>query len=123
MPRNATYATFHHKAVIFIINRSFNERDNIYEAARFAWRLNRDRAIKAEIVLAVKDQKIIGVFIPEDWLPGINANFPNAPNDEPNRWGFIGHVAPKEIENLYLGRQLPPSMCKRGASNPVRYSY
>lgn len=65
---------------------------------------------------------VIGVFVPIEWLEATELNFPGR-EDRPGRWGFVGEEAPDDIKKLYLRTRLPDSMCKKGAANPVRYSY
>lgn len=118
----AKEATFQHKAILININRSAIEKAN-YEAVRYARKLDPKRAEKAEIVLAVKQGLIVDVFIAENpWLAATVQNFPGLSADEPGRWGFIGHPAPKEIADQYLRKRVPDNMRQKGAANPIRYS-
>lgn len=86
---------------------------------RYAWKIDPKKAAKAEIVLAVLQGLIIGVFVADKWMPPTVANVPGAP-ERPGRPGFVGHVAPEEIAKLYLRRRVPDSIRKRGAANPVK---
>lgn len=119
----AKEAVFRHKAILINVNRSAAEKDSIYEAVRYAWKVDPKKAAKAEIVLAVLQGLIIGVFVADKWLAATPANFPHTPGDRQGRWGFIGHEAPEEILRQYLRRRLPDSMRKRGAANPVKYAF
>ena len=47
----AKEAVFRHKAVLININRSATEKDSIYEAVRYAWKIDPKKAAKADIVL------------------------------------------------------------------------
>jgi uncharacterized protein len=78
------------------------------------------KAAEAEVVLAVQQGLIIGVFIPEK-LPATTKNFPGTSADLPGRRGFVGKDAPENIAKLYLRCRLPKEMLRRGAANPVRY--
>ncbi|MGE3643301.1 MAG: hypothetical protein AB7F96_05560 [Beijerinckiaceae bacterium] len=68
-----------HKVLFVNVARSLankEEKDrNNYDAARFAWVLNEDRAQKCEYVLAHKDGVVIDIFKPEKWLPATPENF------------------------------------------------
>jgi hypothetical protein len=119
----ADEAIFKHKAVLINVNRSAAEKDSVYEAVRYAWKLDPKKAAKADIVLAVLQGLIIGAYVADKWLPATPANFPNTPSDRPGRWGFIGQEAPEEIKRLYLRKRIPDSMRKRGAANPVKYAF
>lgn len=117
----AKEADFKHKAVIININRSVTER-SIYEAVRYAWKINPKKADSAELVLAVQQGLIIGVFVAEKWVEATRVNFPGTVEDRPGRWGFIGCEAPPEVGKLYLRHKLPDSMRKQGAANPIKYA-
>jgi len=119
----AEEAVFRHKAILINVNRSAAEKDSVYEAVRYAWKLDPKKAAKAELVLAVLQGLVIGVFVAERWLAATPTNFPHTPAERPGRWGFVGHEAPEEIARQYLRRRLPDSMRKRGAANPVKYAY
>ncbi len=119
----AEEAVFKHKAILITINRSATEKESIYEAVRYAWKIDPKKAAKAEIVLAVLQGLIIGVFIADEWLAATPANFPHTSAERTGRWGFIGREAPAQIAHLYLRRRLPNSMRKRGAANPVKYAF
>lgn len=98
-----------HRLVIVKINQAtINERGSIYEAARYAWRLRKKRAEKANYVLV----SLAGVC--EEAL-------------EPTKWhdmhdgrcGFVGKQAPKNIRDYYVSKAFTDRGAK--ATNPVRY--
>jgi hypothetical protein len=115
----AKEAKFEHIAIIININRSAAEY-GVYEAVRYAWKLNPQRASKADIVVAVVQGLIVGVFIPDKWMEATTQNFPIS-EDQPGRWGFAGHPADDDIAKKYLRHRLPDTMRKKGAANPIRY--
>jgi hypothetical protein len=49
-------------------------------------------------------------------------NFPGI-ESMPGRIGFEGVVAEPQIRDLYLGKKVPDEYRKRGAANPIKYSY
>jgi hypothetical protein len=116
----AKEARFEHKAIIININRTAADK-GIYDAVRFAWKLDPKRAAKAEIVVAVIQGLIVGVFVAEKWSEATIQNFPGIAEDSPGRWGFVGHPAPEQIAKQYLRHRLPDTMRKKGAANPIRY--
>ena len=119
----AKEAVFDHKAILININRTATEKDT-YEAVRYAWVLDPKRANQAEVVLAVEQGLIIGVFEVEGkWREATPENFPGADAFSNKRWGFVGHEAPEQIAKLYFRRRVPDTMRKRGAANPIRYSF
>lgn len=117
----APEAVFHHKAIMINIGRSAAQL-GVYEAVRHAWKLDPRKAAAAEVVLAIDQGLIIGVFVAQSWIPATVVNFPDTAEDRPGRWGFIGHEAPPEVASRYLRHRLPDRMRKRGAANPIRYS-
>ena len=118
----AKEAEFKHRAVIITVNKSVAERESVYAAVRYAWKLDPKKAEAAEVVLAVEKGLVVGVFRATRWMRATPANFPGTAAERPGRWGFEGEEAPKQIRDCYLGRRLPDSMRKRGAANPVRYA-
>jgi hypothetical protein len=119
----AKEAVFQHKVVLININRTATERESVYEAVRYAWKIDPRKAARADMVLAVIQGLIVGVFVAEKWLAATPANFPGTSVDRPGRSGFVGHEAPEEIAGLYLRKRVPDSMRKKGAANPVKYAF
>jgi hypothetical protein len=113
---------FQHKILMISINRSATEANSIYEAVRYAWKIASKKAQRSDFVLALQQGVVIGVFTPIQWMEATKINFPGK-DDIPGRWGFIGEEAPEDIKKLYLRTRLPDSMRKKGAANPIRYSY
>ena len=116
----AETATFHHTAIAIIINRSITEQ-SIYNAVRFSWVLNKNNAKKVELVFAVQNGLIVGVFTNLKWMDATPENFPNYDNYDPRRIGFEADPANKELNELYLRKTLPKEYRKKGAASPVRY--
>jgi hypothetical protein len=117
----AQVADFKHRLVIISINRTATERASIYEAVRYAWKLDSQRAKAAEYILAVQQGLIVGVFKASRWIEATPENFPGTSFERRGRWGFVGHGAPPEIEKLYLRKRIPNTMRKKGGANPVKY--
>jgi hypothetical protein len=118
---SAEQAVIKHKAILININISILIT-SIYEATRKAWKLKKSKAEEAEIVLAVEKGLIKAAFIPDHWLDVTSENFPGA-ETEPGRIGFIGKEAPEEIVRLYIGKRVPDVYRKKGAANPIRYTW
>ncbi len=122
----APEVVFHHSAILINVTRSLSEDKPLYDAVRYAWKLDHRRA-RGRVVLAVDRGLIIGAFIPQpsDWLAATPDNFPGfptIPEQKRPRWGFVGHAAPEDIAKLYLRHRLPDDMRKRGAQTPIRYA-
>jgi uncharacterized protein len=114
-------AEFKHKAILISVNRSAAER-SLYEATRYAWKISRMKAMQADVVLATIRGVIVGAFVADDWLPATAADFPGY-EDAPGRLAFIGHEAPPELQAEYVGRRVPDEYRKKGAANPIKYTW
>lgn len=114
-------ADFRHKALLISVNRMSLE-DSVYEAVRYAWKVNVRNAREAELVLATFQGLIVGAFVPEEWLPATPENFPGR-EGVAGRFGFRGREAPSQIASQYVGRRVPDKYRKRGAAFPVKYTW
>lgn len=118
---SAQPAEFKHRAVMISVNRTVADR-SLYEATRFAWKINISRAEQAEVVLSTVHGLIVAAFVADKWLRATAENFPGR-EDRPDRVGFIGQEAPAEIASLYVGKRVPDEYRKQGAANPIRYTW
>ncbi|RZK60441.1 MAG: hypothetical protein EOO91_01360 [Pedobacter sp.] len=122
MRYKAEPAEIKHNVVLININRTISERD-IYSCVRFAWKLDVDRARKAEYVLAIEKGIIVGVFKPLKWELARKQYFPEFEGHTNKRYGFIGEEANEDIQSLYIRKRIPEKFRKKGAANPIKYSY
>jgi len=114
-------AEFQHRAVIINVNRIATET-SLYDATRYAWKINPKKASRAEIIVAVRFGLIVAVFVADQWLPATDEHFPGR-EPVPGRYGFIGSVASDKMRGLYVGKRLPDEFRKQGAANPIKYTY
>jgi len=121
---SAEPAVFRHKALLISVNRSAAER-SLYDATRYAWKINVRKAKKAEVILATMQGLIVGAFVADEWLEATAANFPGRADGDgvSGRFGFVGAEAPDDIRKLYIGKRVPDSYRKRGAANPIKYTW
>ncbi len=121
---SAEPAVFRHKALLISVNRSGHER-SIYDATRYAWKVSKAKTKQAEVILATMQGLIIGAFIAHDWLEATAANFPGLAEGQgmPGRLGFVGEEAADDLKRLYVGKRVPDEYRKRGAANPIRYTW
>lgn len=117
----AKEADFTHRVLLINVNRTAVE-DSLYEATRYAWKVNPKKAARAEAVAAVQSGVIIGLFVADEWLPAKTEHFPGR-EPVPGRYGFIGSEAPEVLKRRYLRTRIPSRFRKRGASNPIKYTY
>jgi hypothetical protein len=116
-------AEFHHKALLICVNWTL-EVKTLYDATRYAWRLKKSRAEKAEVILAVQNGLIRGAYVakPKEWLEATTKNFPLL-EDLPGKFGFVGEEAPDDIWKLYVGKRVPDKFRPKGAANPIKYTW
>lgn len=102
----------------YLIIKTSSERVNgeickgsIYEAARYAWRLNRKNLDNYRYAFATIKGIVKGVYEIERWEPA-----------EENRWQFYGHEAGEEIKERFINYRLPDYYIKKGMASPVLYS-
>ena len=118
---SAAPADFRHKALLINVNRYAADM-SLYDATRYAWKISKSKAKQAEVILANLQGLIVGAFIADEWLDATAANFPGR-DDRPGRLGFVGREAPADIRGLYVGKRVPDEYRKRGAANPIKYTW
>ena len=126
MQKQTEVAEFRHRALLIKINQQYREGasvEELYEATRYCWRINKSRAEKAEVILAVYQGEIKAAFIADEWLEATTENFPDKGPGVPGRFGFNGHEASSDVQELYVGKRIPDKYKRRGAQNPVHYTY
>jgi hypothetical protein len=114
-------AVFTHKALLIGVNRTAAD-SSLYEATRYAWKISRKKAVRAEVILPTVQGLIVGAFVADDWLDATAANFPGR-DDVPGRLGFVGGEAPATLRERYVGKRVPDEYRKRGAANPIKYTW
>jgi hypothetical protein len=67
----------------------------------------------------------VGCFVADEWLQATAANFPGRAEGDgvPGRFGFVGAEASDDIKKLYVGKRVPDACRKRGAANPIKYTW
>ncbi len=115
-------AVFQHKALLISVNRSIADA-SLYDAVRCAWKISEKNAKQAEVILATVQGIIKGAFVADQWLEATVANFARLDQDIPGRFGFVGREADASIQSLYLGKRVPEEFRKKGASNPIKYTW
>ncbi len=114
-------AVFEHKALLINVHKSAVET-SLYEATRYAWKISRKKAQEADVILATVQGLIVGAFVADEWLEATSANFPGR-EDASGRLGFRGGDAPEPLQKLYVGKRVPDEYRRRGAANPIRYTW
>jgi uncharacterized protein len=114
-------ATFTDKALLINVSRSAAEI-SLYEATRYAWRLDVSRARMADVILPVIQGIIVGAFTVDNWLAATVENFPDR-ESIPKRYAFVGKEASDELLKRYKGKRVPDNYRRRGAAYPIRYTW
>lgn len=117
-----------HKLVLININRLENRSDvnEIYNQVRLSWKISKNKADRADYILAVVRGIVVGAFVADEWLAATYKNFPSRilpENESPDRKGFHGKKAPYEIWQLYVGergKRIAINQMKH-IQNPIRY--
>jgi uncharacterized protein len=124
-------ASIDEPVVAININRQYpraKNADDLYQATRSMWRLNRERAGRARYAFAVYQGEIKEVYEIERWMPATKATRQywrekeHSQGDDfkethEGRSEFIGDVAPEAIRKKYGGKRMPV----RHYQNPIRY--
>lgn len=110
-------AIFNNKGILINATSSYEsgERKSIYQAVRFAWRMNKEKAQEYPLVFVMVHHKIREVFLVDEWLDATVENFPefahefeqDKDNKLANRIGFRGELAYTDIRLAYIGKEVP----------------
>ena len=110
-----------HPLVVITINRMFYQRSTVYDAVRYAWKINVNRA-RDRLVLADLRGLVVGAFRPKEWLVATMNNFPGlGEHDSTDRSGFVGEPAEPEVWDYYVRKRVPAHYRKPGSQSPIRY--
>jgi hypothetical protein len=118
---SAEQANFQHRLLLINVNHTADEVP-LYDAVRYAWKINPSKAMNAEFILATRQGEIIGAFVAYEWSEATEAKFPGFPA-APGRYGFVGKEADEKVKSLYVGKRVPDEYRKPGAANPIKYTY
>ena len=119
-PRTQNDADFYEEPEFdYMIIKTSQERvdfcgGSLYEATRYAWNLNVERARKYLYVFGVIKGIVRGVYRVDEWRLVTTGELVG-------RYEFFGSEAPAEIANRFLGKRIPPQYSKRGLASPVLY--
>lgn len=128
---SALTANIDEPVVAISINRQYpraKSAEDLYQATRSMWRVNRVRADRARYAFAVYQGEIKEVYEIERWLPATestrrywrereNLQGDNFQETHDGRSEFIGNVAPEAIRKKYVGKRVP----ERYWGQPIRY--
>jgi hypothetical protein len=107
-----------HNAVIININKSYDRAkggSNVYESTKESWVISKSRRSVLEYALSEYRGIIVEVYKINKWYQCSSVV------NKPERWGFDGTVAAKEVRDLYINKSIS-HIKKPGAANPIRYN-
>jgi hypothetical protein len=89
--------------------------EEIYEATRQSWVLNKEKVKNVDYVLSVHSGIVREVFKPTNW-------FTVKTEIDKNRIAFEGEVADTSVRNRYLYKSIEEYL-KKGIANPIQYVF
>ena len=95
-------------------NPNLSVEDCIYEATRYSWRINPNRANQFEYVFGVIDGIVEGIYKVKKWVLSDNGIRYEFIKDENNN-------LPEEILNHFMKKRIPNVYTKKGQANPIMY--
>ena len=111
---NAEEAPSDQRFIAVNVSKSIEGRANgdYYSAARWQWKISKDRRTKGAPVVAYRNGIIRAVFeIAKDgWLPADHFEFSSLHSGaamDPKRWGFVSTHTSEETRKRYVGKRLP----------------
>ena len=113
--------------VLISIAVSFHEGCDVYDAVRYAWRVDVEKIGCYKLVLAHVRGSVKGAFRPTKWLKATGENFPlmndipgRRKNELPGRYGFVGERAEAAVWNRYVGKRVPDRYLGGKPAGPLR---
>lgn len=116
-----------HPVIAFKLNTTFRyglDPIRLYDYTRHSWKLSERRNI-AKYAFAVYQNIVQEVYTIEHWLPQ-NSTYNTKTEQEitdhtinTERWEFVGNIAPKNIRDLYLYKNIAQYI--KSNQNPVTY--
>jgi len=115
--------------IIFIkINKveNYHTKDLILQQTQTAWRIDKNKASSADLIISVLQGVSIGVFENSEWIPATISNFKYLNESEENRSGFHGKHVSNEIWNYFVGshgKRIDQNKISFGSGQPIKYSW
>lgn len=109
--------------MLMYIGSHFADKADVYQAVRFAWKVNVSKARQYKLVLANLGGLVVGAYRPKEWRRADDVIFSGIEgySIRSDRWGFVGEEAEPEVQALYARKRVPDQY--RGGQNPVRYCH
>jgi hypothetical protein len=96
----------------------------LYDTTRGVWKVNKQRASRADLAFAVADGKVVEIYDIHQWHAANTTPYLSGRQDQSNPkhaadFEFTGKIAPAGIKSKYLGLSVR-HLFGRG-QNPIRY--
>ncbi|MDE7366232.1 MAG: hypothetical protein K2N24_02630, partial [Lachnospiraceae bacterium] len=114
MNEKLTVESIDENVIIFRITKyqSVMSATEIYDLTRRCWKINVERARKADLAFAVNEGIVLEVYRIDEWVPG-HSTYNSIPvsdeikrrDKQQGRWEFVGHVA-EDIREKYVGKNV-----------------
>lgn len=123
---SATEVEIKHPCLLIRINKLFRygmSDIELYDATRGIWELGKKKPdlARAKFAFAVFEGIVQEVYEILEWFPGGSTlSTRGEGTNNPDRWEFVGRIAPYEIRKRYLYKSVREHFPK-GAANPVCY--
>jgi hypothetical protein len=110
--------TINEPSIIFRVKKSYDSKmstTDLYNFTRGRWKINLSKAKKAILAFAILEGQIIEVYKIQDWHDAgttsparriSNKKELNALERLKNRFEFVGELAPEEIREKYLNKNI-----------------
>ena len=131
MNENLTVESIDENVIIFRITQyqSGMSAREIYDLTRRCWKVNVEKARKADLAFAVYKGIILEVYRIDEWVPG-HSTYNSIPvsdeikkrDEQEGRWEFVGHVAESNLREKYVEKNVS-GFFKRGNQHPFIYIY
>lgn len=131
MNENLTVESIDENVISFRITQyqSGMSATEIYDLTRRCWKVNVEKARKADLAFAVYKGIILEVYEIDKWVPG-HSTYNSIPvsdkikrrDKKEERWEFVGHVAEENLRQKYVEKNVS-GFFKRGNQHPFIYIY
>ena len=113
--------SFSHRALLIrVFHMSLGA--SLFDEVRQPRRINLTKAKTAEVILAIRDDVVLGAFVATRWHRGMTLEFPNSLALKQHA-GFEGHPASFDVARQYQGRRVHPDLLPRSEGWSVRYAW
>ena len=118
------------KVILIRINKLYHDlmtEEEMYEATRGIWRMNRNRGEKADYAFTVYKGIVREIYEIESWATACTSTYKTRNMKDAisqvkrkGRYEFTGKIADHNIRNKYIDKSVK-GYFKHGEANPIKY--